>query len=128
MFHANDISSELVERGVFRHLSLASIAPRDQSLRLYGSREHLLRAGDLLSPERFPQNVLDDLRLEMGVQAFSAQFLQDPLPPGAMLIDTRRLNWVASPCDVEQVQYVVQSIDTAVTVRFLGRSLIARLE
>ncbi len=114
--HANDISSELVERGVFRHLSLASIAPRDQSLRLYGNREHLLRAGDLLSPERFPQNVLDDLRLEMGVQAFSAQFLQDPLPPGAMLIDTRRLNWVGSPCDVEQVKYVLQSIDTAVTV------------
>lgn len=113
--HANDISSELAERGVFRHLSLASIVPRDQSLRLYEGRTHLLRAGDLLSPDRFPQNVLDDLRSEMGVQAFSAQFLQDPLPPGAMLIDTRRLAWVNAPCPIEEVQYVVQSIDTAVT-------------
>ncbi|MEQ1780143.1 MAG: phage terminase large subunit [Hyphomonadaceae bacterium] len=114
--HAHDISSELAESGAYRHLSLASIAPRDQALRLYGNGTHLLRAGELLSPERFPQNVLDDLRRDMGVQAFSAQFLQDPLPPGAMLIDTRRLNWVDTPCRIEEVQFVVQSIDTAVTL------------
>jgi predicted phage terminase large subunit-like protein len=114
--HAYDISADLIESGVYRHLSLASIAPRDQVLQLYNARTFTLRAGELLSPRRFPQDVLDRLRLEMGTAAFSAQFLQDPLPPGSMLLDTRRLHWVDQPCERTSLQYVVQSIDTAVSV------------
>ena len=112
--HEYDIPAERVERGGFHHLNLPAVIDRQLTLPVYNG--HVLRydAGDLLSPVRHPQNVLDDLRQQMGPAAYSAQFLQEPLPDSSMMIDMARLHFVDVPFDREDLRFVVISVDTAV--------------
>ena len=47
---------------------------------------HVRRPGELLFPGRKSQAVLDQLKREMGTQAFSAQYQQQPVPVGGGMI------------------------------------------
>lgn len=114
--HLLDIPSQLVERGGYRHLNLPAVLDRDVKLPTYNGGRCRFRAGDLLSPTRYPHEVLDRLRVEMGTPAFSAQFLQEPLPDASMMIDMARLHMVEAPFRREHLRLVVISVDTAVKV------------
>ena len=45
----------------------------------------------MLSPEREPLYVLDDLKLQLGSDGFSAQYQQQPAPPGGAMV---KRHWV----------------------------------
>ena len=47
--------------------------------------------GELLCPERFDQNVVDKLKIDMGPWLFSAQCNQDPKPRGGTILDVTRV-------------------------------------
>jgi predicted phage terminase large subunit-like protein len=110
----DDIPTMLLEHGGFVHLNLPSVATRDTVLPMYDGGIWRWRAGDLLSPTRFPQGVLDRFRSEMGEADFSAQFLQDPSSAGSTIVDPARLVFCDAPFGQDRCQYIVQSIDTAV--------------
>lgn len=111
--HLDDIVSVLIETGRYRHLNLPAIADRDIELDLYDEDVWEWRVGELLSPERFPREELDQLRDEMGSRAFAAQFLLNPELAGGQLANWRRIRVVDEPLPDDHTVYVVQSVDTA---------------
>lgn len=112
--HVGDLPGQLREVGGWEILSLPAIAPVDQLVELGGGHTRLFRAGDLLHPEREPLNTLDELRQGLGVNAFSAQYLQRPVPVDGALIRWewfRRYDTTPYSADAK----IVQSWDIAVS-------------
>ncbi len=107
-----DLVGYLKEKGNYEVLSLPAIAQCVEDIPLSRGRVHHREIGDLLFPQSQSQAVLDSLRREIGNAAFSAQYLQNPTPPGGNRI---RWEWFGSyDFDPERsmFQKVVQSWDT----------------
>lgn len=113
--HEDDFAGYLIDKGNFEHLNLPAIAEQDETHALPKGRFHVRRKGAALFPEKEPLETLEEIRQEIGSYAFSAQYQQQPVPPGGNRVD---LNWfgryeVRPPR--EYFQLVVQSWDTALT-------------
>jgi predicted phage terminase large subunit-like protein len=67
-------------------LSLPAIAQRTESYYLGDGRVKERLQGELLHPEHEPADVLLELKREMGLIAFNAQYQQSPFPPGGNII------------------------------------------
>lgn len=112
--HEDDFAGHLLGIGSFDHLTLPAIAQSEQVLPLYMRRTWSRRIGDLLNPIREPQPVLDVMRAEMGAYAFSAQYLQDPVPVESEHLRLEKMTLIETAPAREDVFWVVQSWDTAI--------------
>jgi predicted phage terminase large subunit-like protein len=112
--HEDDFASYLIDKGTFEHLSLPAIADEEQQLPLYHGRHYRRQIGDVLSPEREPKEALDDIREEIGTYAFSAQYLQNPVPEDSCHLSLDRMNLIDEPPERFEMLSVVQSWDTAI--------------
>jgi predicted phage terminase large subunit-like protein len=94
-------------------LNLPAIAECDEEIPCWQGKPYFRKTGDVLSPEREPLEVLNDLKLQIGSDAFSAQYQQMPVPPGGAMI--KRV-WIRRYKDLpprsEHIM-VLQSWDTA---------------
>ena len=83
-----------------------------QTSRLTLSRVHHRQPGDVLSPEREPIEILEQLRLQLGSDLFSAQYQQAPVPPGGAMI---KRHWVQRYTEFPTTRdsFILQSWDTA---------------
>lgn len=111
--HVDDLVGHVLKAGGWTHLNLSAIAAEDMLVPTGGGHHHHRRAGDLLHPEREPQSVLDDLRAAMGSAAFSAQYLQQPVPAGGNMV---QWEWFSKWTQLPERKYpakLVQSWDTA---------------
>lgn len=112
--HVDDLVGHVLKSGEWTHLDLPAIADTDAVIPLGGKRIHRRAVGDLLHPEREDQSVIDELRRSMGSAAFSAQYLQRPVPARGHMID---LNWFRRWRDMPTKQgyrsKIVQSWDAA---------------
>ena len=94
-------------------LNLPAIAEQDERIQIGEDLYHFRRSGDLLHPQREPMVVLDSLRAELGSDIFSAQYQQNPIPPGGNMI---KRDWVWRydflPIRTSATR-IVQSWDTA---------------
>ena len=66
-----------------------------------------------MQPQREPRDILDRIREQLGSDTFSAQYLQQPIPPGGALI---KRNWLKRYTHLPKCawpSYIVQSWDTA---------------
>ena len=113
--HEEDFAGYLLDKGNFAHLNLKAIAEEKESFELTRGRVHVRQKGEALCPERESLETLESIRRDIGSYAFSAQFQQNPVPP-----DGNRIRWEwFGTFDVaphrEELQFVVQSWDTAVT-------------
>ena len=78
--HEADLAGMLLEQGGWEHLDMQAIAEEPVEIDL-GRRGVLRRKeGDLLHPDRLPQELLDQHRLELGSYVFAAQYQQRPAP------------------------------------------------
>ncbi len=71
------------------------------------------RSGEALSPEREPLHVLDALKLQLGSDAFSAQYQQAPAPPGGAMV---KRHWIKRYSELPPASarlFTLQSWDTA---------------
>jgi len=94
-------------------LSLPAIAEGFESIPLSMVQIHERRPGEVLSPDREPMEVLEQLRLQLGSDLFSAQYQQSPVPPGGAMI---KRHWIRRYTQVPPASagsFVVQSWDTA---------------
>jgi predicted phage terminase large subunit-like protein len=94
-------------------LNLPAIARNDQRIRIGDNQCHLFRKGELLQPIREPLAVLERMRREGGADAFSAQYLQEPVPPGGHMFLrawVKRYIWPLAPLAGD---HILQSWDTA---------------
>lgn len=78
-------------------LSLPAIAEGPAAIALTHGRVHHRQAGDVLSPQREPVEILEQLRLQLGSDLFSAQYQQAPVPPAGAMI---KRQWVQRYSDV----------------------------
>jgi predicted phage terminase large subunit-like protein len=71
------------------------------------------RPGEVLHPEREPREVLDNMLREQGPDIFSAQYQQEPVPPGGALIKREWLRYYRQAPERDYEVTVIQSWDTA---------------
>ena len=111
--HSDDLTGYVLERGSWKVLSLPAINNEERIIPLLDGRSHAWGLGEALHTSREPLRVLDDLKHELGSYAFSAQFLQTPVPDtGNMLKREWLREYEGAPAKAEGDQ-IVQSWDTA---------------
>jgi predicted phage terminase large subunit-like protein len=92
-------------------LSLPAIAETNAAYALPRGRVYHRRIGEVLSPAREPLEILNGLRATMGSDQFSAQYQQEPIPPGGAMI---KRHWIKRYTELPSERYLVlQSWDTA---------------
>ncbi|HLP67867.1 MAG TPA: phage terminase large subunit [Rhizobium sp.] len=111
--HPDDFSAYLLEKGMFDHLCLPSIAEVPQEIPLYNNRVFHRKPGDLLNPEREPQDVLDHIKATIGKYAFQAQYQQNPIDGESEYLSMQDLHLVDTLPDLNRFVRRVQSWDTA---------------
>jgi predicted phage terminase large subunit-like protein len=112
--HVGDLTGFLLDQSdEWEVLSLPAIAECDQVIPLSADRTYARRSGEALSPEREPLEVLEALKLQIGSDAFSAQYQQAPAPPGGAMI---KRDWIKRykelPPSADRLM-TMQSWDTA---------------
>jgi predicted phage terminase large subunit-like protein len=112
--HMDDLTGFLLgQSDEWEVLSLPAIAEFDEIIPLSSERKHLRRAGEALSPEREPRHVLEALELQIGGDAFSAQYQQAPAPPGGAMV---KRHWIVRYKELPPASerlFTLQSWDTA---------------
>lgn len=112
--HEYDFAGYLMEKGIYRHLNLPSIATLEhESFDLYGGRSYARRRGDLLGRE--DAATLERMRAEMTPAVFEAQMQQEPVPAGGNLFDFEGIAKAEFPPERADCHSIAQSWDTAFT-------------
>jgi predicted phage terminase large subunit-like protein len=113
--HERDTTAVLldVEPGKWEHLSLPMEFEPDRACKTSIFADPRKVAGELLFPERFPQETVDDKKNNLGPYGYSAQYQQRPTPIGGGLI--KREWWKLWPSDkkIPKFSQIIQSYDTA---------------
>jgi hypothetical protein len=113
--HEDDLAGQLLREGGWHHLELPAIAETDQEIPIGAAAVHRRKKGEALHPAREPLEVLEQIRREMGSLAFSAQYLQRPVPPEGNLIKRNWIKWYDNVPTRTTGMQVVQSWDVATT-------------
>jgi predicted phage terminase large subunit-like protein len=112
--HGDDLTGFLLSgSNEWELLSLAAIAEVDERIPLFGGRTHLRKAGEALSPEREPIEVLNSLKLQIGSDTFSAQYQQMPVPPGGAMVKRAWIKRYKKLPPASKRMQILQSWDTA---------------
>ena len=111
--HVDDLTGHLLKAGGFRHLNLPAIAPQQLSVPLYGNGCKNWHKGEPLDANRLPREVLDRQRREMGSFAFSAQYLQKPIPEDGEIVKWEWFGVYSASPATERGDMIVQSWDIA---------------
>jgi predicted phage terminase large subunit-like protein len=94
-------------------LNLPAIAEVGEVIPISDTKAHRRCVGDALSPEREPLSVLENMKVQLGSDAFSAQYQQMPVPPGGATIKRHWIKrFVELPVQRER-SLILQSWDTA---------------
>jgi len=105
----------LLEELKYECLNLPAIADRDMEVGIGPGLTYAWKRGELLDPVRFPHSVLEQERLNLGPQDYSAQYLQNPVAPGGNLLKMEQFRRFEQPIARECFDRVVQSWDPAAT-------------
>lgn len=112
--HMDDLTGFLTEQSdEWEMLTLSAVATHDEEIELWDGALHMRRAGDPLSPEREPIYVLDALKVQIGSDAFSAQYQQLPMPPGGAMVKRAWIQRYVELPPVSERKLIIQSWDTA---------------
>ena len=110
--HMDDLTGHLMEIGGWNRLCLPAKAPKDAFIPLWRG-DYTWRADEPLQPMREDDSVLDELKRELGAEAFNAQYLQTPVPAGGNMLKPEWLKWCELPPTRQSSDQVVLSVDTA---------------
>ncbi len=112
--HVDDLTGFLLAQSKeWDVLSLPAIADADEVIPVWGGRTYHRASGEALSPEREPIDVLNALKLQIGGDAFFAQYQQMPTPPGGAMIKRKWVRRYSAPPRPEDTLQILQSWDTA---------------
>ena len=113
--HVDDLVGHLLENEPedWTLLDLPAIALEPQDIPIGEGVSHHREIGDVLHPERESHDHLDRMKVSLGSETFSAQYLQRPVPEEGNMI---KRDWL-QPYDVLPVRgpndRIIQSWDTA---------------
>jgi predicted phage terminase large subunit-like protein len=118
--HVDDFVAHLLDQGGWTHLNLPAIAETEERIALGPRRFHVREPGDILHPERESQDVLDDLKRQMGSMDFNAQYQQSPVPEGGNLIKWKWFSFYDGTPRREITDKIILSWDTAISAKELS--------
>lgn len=116
--HQDDVSGVILDKGLgYDHIMLPMrYDPVRAAPTKLGYEDPREEDGELLFPERFPQDVVDRDERAMGPYATAGQFQQEPAPRGGGVI--KREWWQLWENDrFPPLDYVIASLDTAYTTK-----------
>lgn len=113
--HEDDMIGHVMEHAGFELLSLPAIAQDDEVHVIrtpFGAITHRRNVGEALHPERDSLETLENQRVLLGTEFFSAQYLQSPTPPGGGIV---KIGWFKhyDPAQRPAFTRVIQSWDCA---------------
>jgi predicted phage terminase large subunit-like protein len=112
--HIDDLTGFLLAQSdEWDVLSLPAIAPCDATIPTWHRQTYHRRIGQALSPEREPLGILEAIKLQIGSDAFSAQYQQEPAPPGGAMIKRHWTKRYKQLPPYPDRQFTLQSWDTA---------------
>jgi len=112
--HANDFVGSLLQSSDhWTVLNLAAIAETDEQIRVGDDDYHFRKAGEPLHAAREPLLVLEQIRREIGPDAFAAHYQQSPVPPGGLMIKKEWIRYWSGELPTSTYGQVIQSWDTA---------------
>ena len=114
--HQDDLVGHVLEQESWDVLSLAAIAPEDETYTLesaLGHRTIVRTAGAALHPERESVSRLKQLKESMGEYNFESQYQQNPMPKGGAMVKTSWLRFYGPNDKPSRFSTIVQSWDTA---------------
>ncbi|MCA9310867.1 MAG: hypothetical protein KDA21_06655, partial [Phycisphaerales bacterium] len=109
--HEDDLCGRLIEDGGWTKLILPAVATETEIHWIGHRKRHRRRAGEVLQPNREPQETLDRERETLGSARFEAMYQQSPVPAGGNMIKADSLRYYVNPPFVEG--FVLQSWDCA---------------
>lgn len=111
--HVDDLVGHVLEKdGDWHHLDLPAIAVAEERIPIGPDQFQERCIGDILHPEREPQEILDEIKAEMGIMAFNAQYQQQPVPIEGNLIKWEWFKFYEYP-PAQNDGRIIQSWDTA---------------
>jgi len=112
--HMDDLTGFLLgQSDEWEVLSLPAIAYYDEIIPVSADRTYCRKAGEALSPEREPVYILEALKLQLGSDAFSAQYQQSPVPPGGAMVKRGWIRRYSELPPASEHRLIIQSWDTA---------------
>jgi len=112
--HMDDLTGfVLAQSPDWEVLNLAAIAEYEQTVRISPRECYVREPGTALFPEREPVDVLEKMKLQIGSDAFSAQYQQLPVPPGGAMIKRQWIRRYQELPDRTSRLFTLQSWDTA---------------
>ena len=116
--HQDDLFGRLRAEGGWSVLKLPAEFDKKTTLTLRGGETYTYEAGQVLFPQNFSPAALAKVRNDLGDQAYSAQFLQKPVPAGGNLFKMKKFGrfnleeWNS----LWKFEAVYLSVDTAVSM------------
>lgn len=89
--HDNDPTGDQLKDGGWTHLKLPAEAKEKTHHIILGNKHWELKKGEMLFPERFTREVLDNARIRLGEYNYAGQYLQEPVPLGGGML---KPSWV----------------------------------
>lgn len=113
----NDLSSYLIDLGTFEHLKLPMEYVPTTTVTKIGWKDPRVKKGQLLSPDRYKIQEVDELKIKMGAWKASGQLQQEPIPLEGNLINRNQIKYFKSYLlPMNLVDFIVSSWDLATGV------------
>jgi len=110
-----DLIGHILSLGGFEHVNLPEeYEPGRASTTSLGAYDIRTQEGELLWPEKFPREVLDKLKRELGPLHYSAQYQQSPIPAGGYIYREKDRRWFT--IDQATESYLLETPRGRVTV------------
>jgi predicted phage terminase large subunit-like protein len=110
--HVEDLTGHLMEIGGWDLLCLPAKAPRDMSVRVWRG-VYAWKMDEPLQPSREGHDVLDEIRRQIGAEAFNTQYLQTPGPADGNMLKREWLKWCEVAPTRQPSDEIIISVDTA---------------
>ncbi len=112
--HVDDLVGHVLEKDSdWVHLDLPAIADDEQAIPIGPDEVYPREIGEILHSDREPQEILDKIKADMGTAAFSAQYLQRPVPVEGNLVKWEWFQVYTCPPAKDADGRIIQSWDTA---------------
>ena len=111
--HVDDLVGHVLEQEEWVHLSLPAIAEAPERIQIGPGRFHSRQPRDLLHPAHEPMEALERQKKVYGSYFFSAQYQQEPTPPGGGMIKWDWFRFYEKVPPLAPNDRIVQSWDTA---------------
>ena len=114
--HLDDLVGHVLEQEEWDVLCFPAIAERDETHlieSILGTRHFERKVGEALHPEREPLSLYQTIRQAIGEYTFTAQYQQNPAPPGGAMVKTEWLKFYEPGEQPAKFSRIVQSWDTA---------------